>query len=96
MDIILDNNVNDVAKACLDAFDYDRRLPVEERFVGVDFNKAATCLMDTKLYGLYIPQLESTRDFLEDNPGWKVPGGSIRNVAPCWGKLKKYHEDGGC
>jgi len=96
MDIILDNNVNQVAKDCLDAFGYDRNLPVEERFIDFPFNEAADCLTNTKIYGLYIPQLEATREYLEQNPGWKVPGGSIRHVDPCWGKVRKYHTDGGC
>jgi len=96
MDIILDNDVNQVAKDCLDAFGYDRNLPVEERFIDFSFNEAADCLTNTKIYGLYIPQLEATREFLEQNPGWKVPGGSIRHVDPCWGKVRKYHTNGGC
>lgn len=96
MDIILDDNTNSVAKQCLDAFNYDRNLPVEERFIDFPFNKAAICLTNTKIHGIYIPELEATRQFLEDNPGWKVPGGSIKNVSPCWGKLKKYDRDGGC
>lgn len=96
MDIILDKDTNSVAISCLDAFNFQRNLPVEERFVDFDFSKAAVCLHQTKLHGLYIPELESTRKFLEDNPAWKVPGGSLKNVSPCWGKLKKYSEDGGC
>jgi len=41
MDIILDKNVNQIAKDCLDAFGYDRNLPVEQRMIDFPFNKAA-------------------------------------------------------
>lgn len=96
MDLIIDSPGNGVAKDCLEAFNYDKNLPVEERMLDFPFDKSAGCLLNTKIYGMYIPELEATRNFLEQNPGWKVPGGSIMNVDPCWGKVRKYHNDGGC
>ena len=86
---------NDIAKQCLELYGYDYTKPVEERFIGFDFNKSAGCASKGR-EALYIKDNKFTADFLKANPHFRFPGGSIGNLSPCWGKNKKYHLEGGC
>ena len=86
---------NEIAKECLISNGYDYNKPVEERFIGFDFNKAAGCALNKRV-SMYIEQNKNTAAFLEANPHFRYPGGSNSNIDPCWGKNKLHHVEGGC
>ena len=101
MELILEEPGNEILKRCLDLYGYDKNLPVEVRLNTFDFNKAASCMVGTKVHRLYIPEREATREFLKENPHYRYPGGGLPNgvvgqLSPCWGKTRQYHKEGGC
>lgn len=101
VDLVVDDSKNQIIQRCLDYYGYDKTLPVEERFNGFPFNSASSCMLDTKLYTIYIPQNKATEAFLKANPHYRYPGmalpnGKIGRLSPCWGKDRRYHLEQGC
>ena len=90
MDMPIDVGNNQIIKDCLSQYNYS-----VEVFDTFDFSKAASCFHKQRAQ-FYIKEVEATRDFLDANPQYRIPGGSHGNVNPCWGRNKSYLTRGGC
>ena len=79
------NENNEAMKYCLDSVGYNRNAPIENRFEGIDWAKAAKC------YQAYRDNREAVQtaalnDFLKHNPRYRYPGQSNNR---CWGKERE-------
>lgn len=90
MEMPIDVGHNQAMKDCLSHYEYHI-----DNFDTFNWSRAAACFHSHK-ERLIIAENQSTRDFLKDNPLWRIPGGSSENTSPCWGKAKLYHRERGC
>ena len=79
------NTNNEAMKHCLDQVGYDRNAPVENRFDGIDITAAAACYQEYRQQ-VEAVQMANLRDFLKNNPRYRVPGQSNNR---CWGKPRE-------